>query len=95
MLYDWYRNFIVQDSACVEKNRGNSDELTNEEDEVQNGEREKSAGAGSVWERYAWSFTVAARYHGPYCLPFEKLNPTFHVSTPRGGASVSCSTTAL
>ena len=32
----------------------------------------------------------------PYVvLPFEKLNPTFHMSTPRGGASVSCSATAL
>ena len=42
MCVDWYRNFIVQDSTHAEKNGENSDELTNEEDEVLNRGSEKS-----------------------------------------------------
>ena len=77
MLYDWYRNFIVQDSACVEKNRGNSDELTKEEDEMLNGEHEKSARAGG------WVETLRLVFHGsctvsrPILFAFSKIKPYF------------------
>jgi hypothetical protein len=57
MYCDWYCNFIVQDSVRVGKDGENSDELTKQEDEMQNGGREKSAAAGVIsfpisdWER--------------------------------------------